>query len=287
MTTIIPLDQWPAWADRHCWDRDGSGRFYGQWAAQGVWKSVWSWSNIPMPDGWDWRVPMMRPSAEVKGGEQIADIVADWHAGVCGPHKAMMRIKEHLDALTFQPGNDLHIGYEAGMKLAKSAAPVAVVVDQDTAYSAYPYGIKKLGDATHLRAGTLLYTAPQPAQAIDLEQFREAVLVARSYYAEMAGDIHDPTHNDVSDCDRLLALIDGQKAAPPAPAFTDDAVVWVNRCNKTVPEALRYLANHPRPAGGEVRFNAAHLFQLADEIEHMASTPLYAVPMLPTKGEGE
>lgn len=66
-----------------------------------------------------------------------------------------------------------------------------------------------------------------------------------------------------------------------------DAVVWVNHCNRTVPDALRYLANHPRPSGGEARFNAAHLFQLADEIEHMASAPLYAVPMLPTKDEVE
>lgn len=210
---IIPDEQWPEWADRHCWDGDGEGWFYGGIIHPdfNAWEACLEVSGIPMPDGWDWRVPVMRPSAEVKGGEQIADIVAEWDAGVCGPHKAMMRIKEHLDALTFQPGNDLHIGYEAGMKLASFAAPVAVVVDQDTAYSAYPYGIKKLGDATHLRAGTLLYTAPQPAQAIDLEQFREAVLVARSYYAEMAGDIHDPTHNDVADCDRLLALIDGSK----------------------------------------------------------------------------
>lgn len=29
MTAIIPLDQWPEWADRHCRDRDGLGCFYG------------------------------------------------------------------------------------------------------------------------------------------------------------------------------------------------------------------------------------------------------------------
>ena len=104
----------------------------------------------------------MRPVAEGKGGEQIADIVAEWETGRCGPHKAMMRIKEHLDALTFQPGNDLHIGYEAGMKLAKSAAP-------------------------------------QPAPAIDLEQFRDCV--------------HDQytLHGCAHERDRLLALIDGSK----------------------------------------------------------------------------
>lgn len=49
------------------------------------------------------------------------------------------------------------------------------------------------------------------AERVDLEQFRESVVVARTYYAEMAGDIHDPAHNDVADCDRQLALIDAHK----------------------------------------------------------------------------
>ncbi len=216
---MIPADQWPKWADRHCWNEDGDGRFYGQWADQGVWKSDWSWSNIPMPAGYDWRVPVMRPVTEAKGGEQIADIVADWDANRCGPFKAMKRIKKHLTSLTFQPGNDLHIGYEAGMRLAKLDAPVAVVVDQDTAYSAYPYGIKKLDGAVHLRAGTLLYAAPQPAPAIDLEQFRKAVMRFKAL-AELGVDVESmPMHfmksqekyaADVAEADRLLALIDEQ-----------------------------------------------------------------------------
>lgn len=40
-----------------------------------------------------------------------------------------------------------------------------------------------------------------------------------------------------------------------------------NGIDQTVPEALRYLATHDRPSGGEQRFNAIHLYQLADEIE--------------------
>ncbi|WP_447899256.1 hypothetical protein [Stenotrophomonas maltophilia] len=54
-----------------------------------------------------------------------------------------------------------------------------------------------------------LYAAP-PAQAVDLGQFRQSVIVARSYYADWAGDLNDPTHKDVAECDRLLALIDSQ-----------------------------------------------------------------------------
>jgi hypothetical protein len=53
-------------------------------------------------------------------------------------------------------------------------------------------------------------------------------------------------------------------------------VRWFNGCNETVPQALRYLADHERPIGGEERFNSLHLFQLADEIERMAEKPLYA-----------
>lgn len=48
---------------------------------------------------------------------------------------------------------------------------------------------------------------------------------------------------------------------------------WFNQCDRTVPEALRYLADHERPRGGEDRFNSAHLYQLADEIERTAAHP--------------
>lgn len=109
-------------------------------------------------------------------------------------------------------------------------------------------------------------------KVIDLEQFR--------CLAHFVLDRSANTWNVKAAYD-LLALIDGQASVH------SDAVKWVNRCDRTVPEALRYLANHRRPDGGEQRFNAAHLFQLADEIEHMASTPLYAAPMQPINGEEE
>lgn len=80
---IIPADQWPEWADRHCWDRDGSGRFYGQWSAQSVWKSDWSWSNIPMPAGHDWRVPVMRPTTEDSSAVAPAIDLEQFREAVC------------------------------------------------------------------------------------------------------------------------------------------------------------------------------------------------------------
>lgn len=61
-------------------------------------------------------------------------------------------------------------------------------------------------------------------------------------------------------------------------------VKWWNGCDKTVPAALRYLADNERPIGGEARFNCAHLYQLADEIERMARLPLYTAPVPAAQG---
>ena len=58
-------------------------------------------------------------------------------------------------------------------------------------------------------------------------------------------------------------------------AMDSEPVTWINGCNKSVPTALRYLAENPRPIGGESSFNTAHLYQLAREIELMAEAPLY------------
>ena len=63
-------------------------------------------------------------------------------------------------------------------------------------------------------------------------------------------------------------------------------VKWWNGCDKTVPAALRYLADNERPSGGEARFNGAHLYQLADEIERMARLPLYTAPVPAAQGAG-
>lgn len=58
-------------------------------------------------------------------------------------------------------------------------------------------------------------------------------------------------------------------------AMDSEPVAWINGCNKSVPAALRYLAENPRPIGGESSFNTEHLYQLAREIELMSEAPLY------------
>lgn len=52
------------------------------------------------------------------------------------------------------------------------------------------------------------------------------------------------------------------------------AVQWPNGSNRTVPQALRFLASNPRPAGGQEAFNAEHLYQLAREVEAVATKTL-------------
>lgn len=89
--------------------------------------------------------------------------------------------------------------------------------------------------------------------------------------------------------DGFLKHGESKVLARMALAATDgEPVVWNNGCNKSVPAALRYLAENPRPIGGESSFNTAHLYQLAREIELMAEAPLYrhaqpapVVPVVP------
>lgn len=55
----------------------------------------------------------------------------------------------------------------------------------------------------------------------------------------------------------------------------------INGCMKTAPAALRFLAKHDRPAGGEQTYNSMHLEQIANEIEKTAA--LSAPQEQPTK----
>lgn len=56
---IIPADQWPEDSAAHVWDETGRGSWIQH--CLGVWVT-WP-SEIPMPPGHDWRVPVMRPAA--------------------------------------------------------------------------------------------------------------------------------------------------------------------------------------------------------------------------------
>lgn len=44
-------------------------------------------------------------------------------------------------------------------------------------------------------------------------------------------------------------------------------ITWPNNCLKEAVEALRFLSENPRPAGGQEPFNAEHLLQIASELE--------------------
>ena len=57
---MIPVDQWPEWADRHCWDKRGIGQFIGIQTDKYSWRKWAANSGIPLPAGHAWRVPVMR-----------------------------------------------------------------------------------------------------------------------------------------------------------------------------------------------------------------------------------
>lgn len=83
-------------------------------------------------------------------------------------------------------------------------------------------------------------------------------------------------HGESKELARIaLAAMDSELARMALSAMDSEPVAWSNGCNKSVPAALRYLAEKPRPIGGESSFNTAHLYQLAREIERMSSVSLY------------
>ena len=89
--------------------------------------------------------------------------------------------------------------------------------------------------------------------------------------------------SNYQDYPNIASLCEGMIAASPYAVAVP--VKWWNGCDKTVPDALRYLAENERPIGGEERFNCAHLYQLADEIERMARLPLYTAPVPAAQGD--
>ncbi|HGM6858979.1 TPA: hypothetical protein ACKQDZ_000255 [Serratia rubidaea] len=53
-------------------------------------------------------------------------------------------------------------------------------------------------------------------------------------------------------------------------------ITWLNNCNESAVAALRYLAEHPRPAYGNSAYNTEHLYMIAGELTCMASQNLYS-----------
>jgi len=79
---IIPAELWPEGADRHCWDANGLGFFHVP-TTEGaqMWLLVLEQSHIPLPAGWDWRVPVMRQQAPAIDLEQFREAVESLRLG--------------------------------------------------------------------------------------------------------------------------------------------------------------------------------------------------------------
>jgi len=59
---VIPAELWPEGAVALVWSAFGFGKWIVVDDAAGTWEV--ERADIPMPDGWDWRVPVMRPSEQ-------------------------------------------------------------------------------------------------------------------------------------------------------------------------------------------------------------------------------
>jgi hypothetical protein len=83
----------------------------------------------------------------------------------------------------------------------------------------------------------------------------------RRFVNIVAANLEDQyTVSDREMCDRLV------KVCHTAQRLDDAYRKGSNNSVKTAQEALRYLANNPRPNGGEELYNAEHLLQIADEL---------------------
>jgi hypothetical protein len=67
-----------------------------------------------------------------------------------------------------------------------------------------------------------------------------------------------------------VGSVDVAQAAPEPDGY--------NGCYRVAIEALNYLASHTRPAGGQERFNAEHLLQIADEMKRPRASSLPSTP---------
>ena len=99
-----------------------------------------------------------------------------------------------------------------------------------------------------------------------MKQFIEQ---ATAWYRDNYGlDPHKDTRHGGDQIVQAYAL--GMQASLAAASTSDaEPVKWPNKCDESVPAALRYLAENSRPTGGEEPYNSAHLYQLAAEIEMM------------------
>ncbi|HET7413396.1 MAG TPA: Lar family restriction alleviation protein [Pararhizobium sp.] len=117
----------------------------------------------------------------------------------------------------------------------------------DEAQSEWDRALNAFSEAPPLAAPVSQPANPAQVTDADLPEYVERAIVALQ------------EHLDLRRSDLIAAIgAGGQKVAWR----------WFNNCANTAVEALRYLSKYDRPTGGEEPFNAAHLHQIAYELEH-------------------
>ncbi|KVP96635.1 hypothetical protein WJ97_12185 [Burkholderia ubonensis] len=155
---------------------------------------------------------------------------------------------------------------ETRLRAEIEATPAKTVATEDTSFDDI-----LVGDTVYVRAGGFRVHEPTGrnlrvyieegnplTRVADLKVDTTAELIAELDWCIEEGQAGPRTRAALK---AARAVLDEAKAS---------ALDWSNGCDQTVPAALRYLANHPRPSGGEQTYNAEHLYQLAGEIESTA-----------------
>ena len=75
---IIPADQWPEGAVALVWSAVGLGKWVTTDSSTGTWEV--GRADVPMPAGWDWRVPVMRQQSPAIDLEQFRKAVMRFRA---------------------------------------------------------------------------------------------------------------------------------------------------------------------------------------------------------------
>lgn len=241
---MIPADAWPEWADRHCWDEDGGGWFYGSRIRDEIddWEPSFETSGIPLPPGHDWRVPVMRyQPVQAIGRDRLLAIIdaqnacpfpvpawarwvaqdtdGEWWAyasepWVCsGDEGIVCDTRPTVERLVEYYRNP------DGLATAVTENPVAWMVagrlEQGLSFdkrAAETMAFANCGEVVPL------YASPQPSAAIDLLQ-QAADVIREQQQCIIAGRHAGNLHAHAAD---VLALIDGQAS----PKGGSDALVW-------------------------------------------------------------
>ena len=107
-------------------------------------------------------------------------------------------------------------------------------------------------------------TAPQSISPDIAVALADRIDATKRSWLPIAGHVVNVTFN-LAEADIITAAL--RATQPAAPSGGEAQPDGYNGCYRQAIAALNYLAQYPRPVGGQSQFNAEHLLQIADEMK--------------------